>query len=61
MSFNHDLQNVRTKSFRLLNQQLHLQVYFEGHLSNSSDERLTLKKSAFKLFTMANLRYQVGS
>ena len=59
MSSNHYLQIVRAKSF--LNQQLHLQVYFERHLSNSSDERLTLKKSAFKLFTMANLHYQVGS
>ena len=61
MSSNHDLQDVRNKSLRLLYQQLRLQVYFERHFSSSSDERLTLKTSAFKLFTMANLRYQFSS
>ena len=46
---------IYNKSLRLLHQQLRLQVYFEGHFSTFSDERL--KTSAFKLFTMANLRY----
>ena len=27
---------------------------------DSSDERLTLETSAFKLFTVANLRYQLS-
>ena len=32
----------------------------ELSFANRSDERLTLETSAFKLFTVANLRYQLS-
>ena len=56
ISSSRDLQIVRNKSLRLLHQQLHLPSYFKHHLPNSSNEPVTLKRSAVKLFTMANLR-----
>ena len=35
-------------------------VKTDVRMSNRSDEGLTLEKSAFKLFTVANLRFQLS-